>query len=91
MVINYVLDSLSKDNLVTKKYGNNEIFIKNNKITYYKKNIDFKPINKLLNKYLFIKNLNIGVIDYETYLSNNEITKVYYLGFKTNLNKETIT
>lgn len=33
VIINHVLDSLSQDNLVTRKYGNNEILIiKDNKI-----------------------------------------------------------
>lgn len=67
VIINHVTNSLSKNNLVTKKYGNGEIFIKNNKIIYYKSNIDLKPIDKLLNKHFFIENLNINVIDYETY------------------------
>lgn len=91
VVINHVLDSLSEDNLVTRKYGNNEIFIKDNKITYYKQNMDLKPIDKLPNKHLFIENPNIGVIDCETYLSNDGITKVFCLGFKTNLSKEPVT
>ena len=91
VVINHVIDSLSEDNLVTRKYGNNEILIKDNKITYYKQNMDLKPIDKLPNKHLFIENPNIGVIDCETYLSNDGITKVYCLGFKTNLSKEAVT
>lgn len=36
IIINYVIDSLLKDNLVTKKYGNSKILIKDNKISYYK-------------------------------------------------------
>jgi hypothetical protein len=40
---------------------------------------------------LFVENSNIGVIDIETYLANDNTYKVYALGFKTNLShKSTI-
>lgn len=67
ITINHITNSLLEVNLVTRKYGNTKILIKNNKIPNYKQNIDFKLIDILSNKYLVTENYNIGSIDYKTY------------------------
>jgi hypothetical protein len=56
-----------------------------------KQNISFKAIDKPKKKPLFVSNPNIGVIDTETYKCNDNITKIYALGFRTNLDDNPTT
>lgn len=53
--------------------------------------IALKPVEKSYKPSLFIENKNIGVIDTETYVAKDNISKIYALGFKTNLDKNSVT
>lgn len=88
VVINRVIDKI-ENNLVIRKAGEKEIVLDNNKISIVKQN-KLKAIEKPKSKVLFVSNPNIGVIDIETYLTNEGISKVYALGFKTNLDNDPI-
>ena len=81
-----------KGNKLYRKSGSKQIEISNNKILKITEKFKFIPISKYIIKdQKFIPNRNIGVIDLETYLTDQNINKVYALGFKTNLNEKLIT
>ena len=69
-----------------RRFGNNTFFVQNNNIIYLEKTIDLKPIKRELHSDIktIIEDVRIGVIDIETYTENN-LAKVYALGFLTNL------
>ena len=90
IVVSQVIDNI-QDNIITRNIGNKKIIIKDNNIIMTKQSINFKSIIVPKNKNLYISNPNIGVIDTETFKSNNGITKVYALGFRTNLDINPIT
>lgn len=56
-----------------------------------KQHIKFKSIDKPKNKVLYISNPNFGVIDTETFISNDGIIRIYALGFRTNLDNNPTT
>ena len=62
-----------------------------NKVIKITENIHFKSLPKYLVKdQSFIPNINIGVIDTETYLNHDGFNRIYALGFKTNLSEKPI-
>ncbi len=64
----------------------------NNKVVKTSNLIRFKPLEMYKFKYKsWLPNLNIGVIDIETYLTNKDIYEVYALGFRTKLSNEPVT
>ena len=79
VVISHVTDSISND-IVLRKSGEREVAIDGNKIVSLKQNIKLKPLERPNTKALFVENSNIGVIDIETYLADEETSKVYALG-----------
>lgn len=91
VVMNHVTNTLLDNGIVSRKSGNLEIFIKNNNVINSKQNMKLIPIDKPSIKYSIISNPNIGVIDCEMYDANDNIKKVYALGFKTNLDKNPVT
>ena len=82
-MIESLIDTLLDNGIVSRKANNLETFIKDN-------NIKLKLIDKPTKKYSTISNPNIGVIDCETFLNNDSITKIYALGFRTNLSTEPV-
>lgn len=95
MIINSVTDTNvydSGDNLFIRKSAGKEIlFDINYKPIKLKENIHLRPIEKVKeNNKLFVSNPNLGVIDTETFLSNDGTQKIYALGFKTNLQDEAV-
>lgn len=61
------------------------IFSSDKKVLFIKERIKLKAVDKPKVSTAFIEINNIGFFDMETYTNNNNITKVYALGFKTNL------
>ena len=92
ILINRVIDTIH-NNFIIRKSGGKEIIINNNynTIDFIKQDITLKPIPKPSFKSNPIPNPNIGVIDTETYLDNNNINKIYALGFRTNLEDKPTT
>ena len=89
VVINNVTDKLIDCNTVIRKYGTNEITIKNNEIVKHKQSILFKSIDKQTVKSFITDDPNIGSIDIETYLNGDDV-RIFCLGFKTNLEKDPV-
>ena len=85
VVLNHVTDVLLDNFIIYRKYGNNELLIKNNKLIESKQSILLNSIEKPRFKVLATSNPNIGVIDCETYTTKKGHIKIYSLGFKTNL------
>lgn len=82
---------LYKGDLIFIKSGNKQLEIKNYNIIKTTEIIRFKNIPKYIIKdQNYISNINIGVIYIETYLNDNDVNKIYALGFKTNLYKKPI-
>jgi len=90
VMLNHVTDTLRGD-YVERTSGDKVILLLNNKVISIKQNIKLKAIEKLQTKVLFIENKNIGVIDIETFKANDNIQKVYALGFKTGLDETSHT
>lgn len=81
---------LYDNNIIIRNYNNKKVVIEDNKhINFIEEDIKFDPIPKSYLKYKsFIANRNIGVIDIETYTTRDSDTKIYALGFRTNLEDE---
>jgi len=87
VVLSHIIDTRD-GNIVTRKLESDkkEIVFIDNKIVSTKKKIILNPISKSIKSNTsFISNPNIGVIDTETFTTNEGIQKIYALGFKTNL------
>lgn len=81
-----VLSSVSDiaiDDIVLRKSGEKELIIRDGNIVYLTQNIKLIPLHKPVSKPLFVEYNNIGVIDIETYIAEDETNKVYALGFMT--------
>jgi len=80
-----------KDNMLVRSRGNDQIYIKNHEVVMSKKHLKLNALSKtkLINK-SWLANPNIGVIDLETCLMNNNIYAIYALGFMTNLSKDPV-
>lgn len=80
-------------NYIIRKKGKEKIFINdNNEVTKSIVNIKLDKIGKYKLKYdYWYANPNIGVIDTETYLSNDNVQKIYALGLKTVLSEKCYT
>jgi hypothetical protein len=95
VIINSVTDTNVHDggnDFFIRKSGNKEIlFDVNYKPVKLIENITLRPIEKVKeNKKLFVSDPNLGVIDTETFLSNDGTQKIYALGFKTNLQDDPV-
>jgi hypothetical protein len=91
VVVNHIIDNIS-DDIIHRNVNNKVITIKDDKVILTNQNINFKPIYKPKSvKSSFISNPNIGVIDAETYKGNDNITKIYAIGFRTNLDDKPVT
>ena len=88
VLINQVIDTIDNNNKLIRNSNEKQIIFKGNKVVSVKDNIKLKSIHKPKSEVLFVENQNIGVIDLETYLAKDGIYKVYALGFKTNLAKD---
>ena len=92
VVINHVFDKAIDYNLISRKSGTKEIILRENKLLYSKNHITFKYIEKpKQDNSSFISNPNIGVIDAETYLANDNVYRIYSIGFMTNLQANPVT
>lgn len=90
VLINRIIDVSYGDKLIRSR-GLETIYIENNKVIKTSNLISLKPIEKYKVKdKSWLANTNIGVIDLETYLNNNNIHQVYALGFRTNLASEPV-
>ena len=89
VMINRVTDSVV-DDYVVRNAGNKVIYFKDNEVMESIQNIKLKPVEKPVIKQIFVSNPNLGSIDCETYLSNDNTYKVYSLGFRTNLHSEPV-
>ena len=85
VVISNISDTLSDNSCIIRSHGNKTIIIKDDKIISYKQYIPLNTIVKPEVDTNAFENNNIGVIDCETYSAEDDITKIYALGFKTNL------
>lgn len=90
VLISRIIDTFNGNNLIRSK-GLETMYIENNNVIKIKKLIKFKPI-KIINikKVGRLPNPNLGVIDVETYLNNNNVYEIYALGFKTNLSSKPV-
>lgn len=87
VILSKVTDEL-EGGVVRRTTSNKTLTIENNKVINTEQYIPLKGItipNKSETSY--IVNPNIGAIDIETYTATNNTTKVYALGFRTNLNE----
>ena len=86
VLISHVNDSIN-NNVIIRTSGETRLTINknNNKILFSEQNIKLKAIESPKPKRLFVLNSNRGVIDIETYKTIDNITRVYALGFKKNL------
>jgi hypothetical protein len=82
VLLNRVKDIVYK-NHIKRISGNKIITIENNTITKIEQNIQLKSIQKPKSIYSNIEDVNIGVIDIETYTSKDGTVKVHALGFKS--------
>lgn len=85
VVNKYLTDTLLSDNTVARVVGNTEFLIDNSKVVYSKQIINLKPIDKPKATNIAGEKPNIGVIDLETFIDTDDTSKVYAVGFKTNL------
>jgi len=92
VMIDCITDHVKENGGVVRYYNNYKIIIVNNKVINMKYNMNLIPIKRIINNILsFTENPNIGVIDFETIECNDGVNRVYCLGFKTNLIKESVT
>lgn len=85
ILVSKIKDTFYENTLIRNKELET-IYIENNNVIKIKKLIKFNYIKRYKIKNLgWLPNPNIGVIDVETYISNNDVAEVYALGFKTNL------
>ena len=90
ILMDYVIDYLDGNCIV--RHINNYEFIENGLVTKSRYNMNLIPIKrKKLVSDEVVENQNIGVIDTETINCRDSITRVYCLGFKTNLAPKDIT
>lgn len=74
-------------NILVRSKGSETMYIENNNVCKTINLINFKPIEDYkIKKVSWLPNSNIGVIDIETYLNNDNINEIYALGFRTKLN-----
>ena len=85
------LRSIAQGDIIIRNSGETQLIIRGNKVISITQNIKLKPLDKPINKPLFVENNNIGAIDIETYESKDGIIKVYAIGYKTNLNPKAVT
>lgn len=95
VIINRVTDTNVHDGgndfFIRKSGGKEILFDINYKPVKLLENIPLRAIEKVQeNKKLFVSDPNLGVIDTETFLSNDGTQKIYALGFKTNLQDEAV-
>lgn len=90
VIISHITDNVVND-LILRNSGEKRVVIdsNNNKVVSIIQNIKLKAIERPYIKPLFVENNNIGVIDIETYRTDDNTYKVYALGFKTNLSEHT--
>jgi hypothetical protein len=88
VIITRTIDNICNDVIVRKSDGR-DIIIKDGKIVSVIQDIEFKAIEKPKYKKVFREN-NIGVIDIETYVTPSSTSKVYAIGFKTNLSDKPV-
>jgi hypothetical protein len=79
-LLDYIIDKLQDDNTVIREQGN------------YKYHFDayHNILRNEYNNFNYVENPNIGVVDTETIVCKDGITRVYCLGFKTNLDESPI-
>lgn len=88
VILQHCIDTLLFYNLISRKWGNRQLKIKDSKVIENKIDIKLNAINKSKSKSLHIENPNIGVIDCETFHDIDDIHKVYALGFITFLDSK---
>jgi hypothetical protein len=91
-IINYVTDYLLDNNIIKIVQNNTFCTIKDDVIIHIDKNLSIMPlrVNKLKKKD-FVVDCRIGAIYTETFLDFDGIQKVYALGYRTNLENESVT
>lgn len=84
VIISRVTDNVI-NNHIHRVSGEKRLILDGNKVTSISKNIKLKAIEipESRTKTLFVENIHIGVIDTETYRTNDNSFKIYALGFKT--------
>lgn len=90
-VLGRIVDKYLKDGSVIRTLGKSNSIIKDNKVVFTENMVLLKALEKSKPEALFISNPNIGVIDTETYRDVHGISKIYALGFRTNLDKRPVT
>lgn len=81
--ITTVTDRITNNQNFTRKMGNVTLVIQNSVVVDYRVEVDLPIIKPSVNKLMDISNPMFGVIDLETYPSNDGYNKVYAAGFYT--------
>lgn len=90
-LLNNLTDCLLDDNIISRKEGNNTYNISNGNILSKTQAIKLLPIQGSVLESNAVDNPNIGVIDTETYRTDQGKYEIYCLGFKTNLSELPVT
>lgn len=90
VIISSVSD-IAVNDIILRKSGEKQVVIRDGNIVSLTQNIKLKALEKPIAKPLFVEYNNIGVIDIETYKAKDETSKVYAVGYKTNLDDKAVT
>ena len=90
VLLSKITDNLDGNILIRSK-GSETMYIENDSVIKTTNLISFTPIEKYKVKDIsWLPNTNIGSIDIETYLNNNNVHEIYALGFITKLDPEPV-
>lgn len=90
VLLSKITDSL-QGNLLIRSKGSETMYIENDKVIKTTNLITFTALEKYKVKNIsWLPNTNIGSIDIETYLNNNNLHEIYALGFRTKLDPEPV-
>jgi DNA polymerase type B, organellar and viral len=85
LLIKKVVDIIQNSTEFDRTIGNITLSLNNERVIKYDLNINLPSIKPKFNVLKQEPNINIGSFDLETFLNNNGISKVYALGFLTNI------
>lgn len=90
VLLSKITDKL-EGNLLIRSKGSETMYIENDSVIKTTNLITFTALEKYKVKNIsWLPNTNIGSIDIETYLNNNNVHEIYALGFRTKLDSEPV-
>jgi hypothetical protein len=90
VLVSRIIDTFYGNTLIRSK-GLETMYLENNNIIKTKKLIKFNPLERDKIKNVgWLPNPTLGVIDVETYLNNNNVFKIYALGFRIYLSTKPV-